>query len=69
MADCIWVQYEPEGSSTPYPGFINGTVSGMDDNPPPLEPPRLQVSVPLGTVTDGMKVDVARNELVPDVGS
>ena len=28
MTACIWLQYQPLGSTTPYPGFINSTVTG-----------------------------------------
>ena len=66
MAECIWVQYEPEGSASPYPGFINATVTGDTEAEPPLAPPRLQLCLPLGMAVDGMRVDVAHGVLVPD---
>jgi hypothetical protein len=69
MSECVWIQFEPAESSSPYPGFINGTVTGTEDNPPPLAPPRLQAAMPPGTIADGMKVDVDRGVLIPDDGA
>lgn len=54
---CLWVQYEPAGSTTPFPGFIDGTVTGVSTSPP-NNAPRLNLAVALGTSTNGMMVDV-----------
>ena len=59
LATCVWVQYEPAGSAIP--GFIDATVSGTEDNPPILDDTRSEISVPLGTQTDGMMVDTTQN--------
>lgn len=65
MAQCKWIQYEPDDSTTPYPGFINAIVNGDDDNPPLLALPRIQIAVSPDTDVDGMMVD-ANASLVID---
>lgn len=61
---CLWVQYEPAGSTTPSAGFIDGTVTGVTISPP-QNAPRLNLAVALGTITSGMMVDVVNLVLVP----
>lgn len=60
MSDCIWAQYEAPGSVTPYPGFINATVTGDSERAPLVTAPRLQTAFALNDTAGAMQEHAGR---------